>query len=116
MSNSLQHMDYTVHGILQARILECVAVPFSRGSSQPRNQTGSLALQVDSLPAELPGKALLVSGIHKPDHVCNAEMGTEPLGRGGGQDWGWGKKSGPHPQGRGYSVAVERACNRLAHR
>ena len=25
--------DYTVHGILQARILECVAVPFSRGSS-----------------------------------------------------------------------------------
>ena len=28
-------MDYTVHGILQARILEWVAVPFSRGSSQP---------------------------------------------------------------------------------
>ena len=32
-------MDYTVHGILQARILECVAVPFSRGSSQPRDRT-----------------------------------------------------------------------------
>ena len=32
-------MDYTVHGILQARILEWVAYPFSRGSSQPRNQT-----------------------------------------------------------------------------
>ena len=31
-------MDYTVHGILQARILEWVAVPFSRGSSQHRNQ------------------------------------------------------------------------------
>ena len=31
--------DYTVHGILQARILEWVAVPFSRGSSQPRDQT-----------------------------------------------------------------------------
>ena len=29
-------MDYTVHGILQARILERVAFPFSRGSSQPR--------------------------------------------------------------------------------
>ena len=28
-----------VHGILQARILEWVAFPFSRGSSQPRNQT-----------------------------------------------------------------------------
>ena len=32
-------MDYTVHGILQARILERVAFPFSRGSSQPRDQT-----------------------------------------------------------------------------
>ena len=31
-------MDYTVHGILQARILEWVAFPFSRGSSQPRDQ------------------------------------------------------------------------------
>ena len=32
-------MDDTVHGILQARILEWVAFPFSRGSSQPRDQT-----------------------------------------------------------------------------
>ena len=32
-------MDCTVHGILQARILEWVAFPFSRGSSQPRDQT-----------------------------------------------------------------------------
>ena len=32
-------MDYTVHGILQARILEWVAFPFSRESSQPRDQT-----------------------------------------------------------------------------
>ena len=32
-------MDYTVHGILQARILEWVAFPFSMGSSQPRDQT-----------------------------------------------------------------------------
>ena len=31
--------DYTVHGILQARILEWVALLFSRGSSQPRDQT-----------------------------------------------------------------------------
>ena len=30
---------YTVHGILQARILEWVAFPFSRGSSQPKDQT-----------------------------------------------------------------------------
>ena len=32
-------MDYIAHGILQARILEWVAVPFSRGSSQPRDRT-----------------------------------------------------------------------------
>ena len=32
-------MDYTVNGILQDRILEWVAVPFSRGSYQPRDQT-----------------------------------------------------------------------------
>ena len=35
-------MDYTIHGILPARILEWVAVSFSRGSSQPRDQTGFL--------------------------------------------------------------------------
>ena len=32
-------MAYTVHGILQVRILEWVAFPFSRGSSQSRDQT-----------------------------------------------------------------------------
>ena len=32
-------VDYTVHGILQVRILEWVAFPFSRGSSWPRNWT-----------------------------------------------------------------------------
>ena len=32
-------MDYTVHEILQSRILEWIAFLFSRGSSQPRDQT-----------------------------------------------------------------------------
>ena len=45
-------MDYTVHGMLQARTLEWVAVPFSRESSQPRCPT----LHADSLPAEPQGK------------------------------------------------------------
>ena len=49
-------MDYIVHGILQARILEWVTFPFSRGYSQPRNRTASPVLQVDSLPTELSGK------------------------------------------------------------
>ena len=35
-------MAYTVHGILQARILEWLAFPFSRGSSQPRSNPGLL--------------------------------------------------------------------------
>ena len=34
-----EHMGYTVHGILQARILERAAIPFSRASSQPRDWT-----------------------------------------------------------------------------
>ena len=49
-------MDYTVHGILQARILEWVAFPFSRASSQPRNEPRSPAFWADSLPAEPPGE------------------------------------------------------------
>ena len=40
-SESLSHdpMDYTVYGILQARILVWVAFPFSSRSSQPRDWT-----------------------------------------------------------------------------
>ena len=49
-------MDYRVHGILQARILEWIAFPFSRGSSKPGIKPTSLALQADSLPAEPQGK------------------------------------------------------------
>ena len=45
-----------IHGILQARILEWVAFPFSRGSSQLRGRIQVFALQVDSLPAEPQGK------------------------------------------------------------
>ena len=52
---------YTVHGILQARILEWVAFPFSRESSQPRIEHRSPALQVDSLLAEPQGKPNICS-------------------------------------------------------
>ena len=55
-------MDYIVHGILQARILEWVAFPFSRRSLQPRSPT----LQADSLPSEPPMKPLFEEGIIKP--------------------------------------------------
>ena len=40
--------------LAQARLLEWVAIPFPRGSSQPRDRTGSPALQADSLLSEPP--------------------------------------------------------------
>ena len=40
-----------VHGILQARILEWVAIPFSRETSQPGIEPSSPTLQADSLPS-----------------------------------------------------------------
>ena len=54
--NLCDPMDFTVHGILQARILEWVAFPFSRDRPNPGIEPRSPALQVDSLPAEPPGK------------------------------------------------------------
>ena len=51
-------MHYTVHGIIQARILERVAHPFSRGSSGPRDQTQVFLIAGDCLPAEPRGRPL----------------------------------------------------------
>ena len=54
----------SVHGILQARILEWVAMPSSRESSPHRDRTMSLkspALRADSLPLVPPGKLNVVS-------------------------------------------------------
>ena len=42
----------SVHGNLQARKMEWVAIPFSRGSSQIRDEPMSPTLQADSLPSE----------------------------------------------------------------
>ena len=49
-------MDSRVHGSLQARILEWVAFPFSRGPSQSRDWTQVSHTAGDSLPAKPPGK------------------------------------------------------------
>ena len=46
----------SLHGILQARRLKWVAIPFSQGTSWPRDQTPSPAMQADFLPSEQPGK------------------------------------------------------------
>ena len=56
VSDSLQpHELYIVHGLLQARILEWVAFPFSRESSQPRDQTQASSI-AGGFPAEPQGK------------------------------------------------------------
>ena len=49
----------SVHGILQARVLEWIAISFSRGSSQPRAQTRALLY---CRPSEPPGKSLNIVG------------------------------------------------------
>ena len=52
----------SIHGILQARILEWVAISFSRGSSRPRDpgiKPRSPALQADALTSEPPGKLVI---------------------------------------------------------
>ena len=54
-------MDYispgsSVHGILQARILEWVAIPSSGNLPDPGIKPGSPALQADALPSEPPGE------------------------------------------------------------
>ena len=65
---------WTVHGILQARIPEWVAFPFSRGSSQPRDQT-----QVSDIAGwfftswatrEALSKLLLILKLRKDNHAC----------------------------------------------
>ena len=58
-------MDYTVHEILQARILEGVAFPLLRDLPNPGIKPRSPALQADSLPAEPQGKLIDIRVIVK---------------------------------------------------
>ena len=52
---------FSVHGILQARILEWVAMPSSGDLPGPEIESRSPALQVDSLPSEPRAKTLVVT-------------------------------------------------------
>ena len=74
MSDSLWALGYSppgssVHGILQARVLEWVAISFSRGSSQPRDRTKSPALQADALTSEPPGKCNIMWATYEIKNV-----------------------------------------------
>ena len=63
MSDSLQPHGYTVHGILQARILEWVEVPSPGVLPNPGLEPRSPALQAESSPAEPQGKPKLAFGL-----------------------------------------------------
>ena len=97
-------MDYSwpgpsVHGMLQARILEWVAIPFSNGSSQPRDRTQrSPALQADSL-SKPPGKRLRQVSLKTAELSGNVVL--------------WGRAEGERWQTRGTSPACECADTSL---
>ena len=60
VSDSFDPMDCSpssVHGILQARILDWIAMPTPGDLPNPGIKPMSPAMQADSLPAELPGKS-----------------------------------------------------------
>ena len=63
------------HGILQARTLEWIAIPFSRGSSQPRSPT----LQADSLPAEPPVNPRILEWVAYPFSSGSSLLGSSWL-------------------------------------
>ena len=70
MSDSLSPWTvacYASLSMVQAKILEWLAIPFSRGSSPPWDRTQvSLALQADSLSSEPPGKSIV--------HICSEHL------------------------------------------
>ena len=69
MSKSLPPVDYTVRGILQARILEWIAFPPPGDLPKPGIKPRCPGLQVDSLPAEPQGKHVSYTSIKKKGWV-----------------------------------------------
>ena len=63
--HGLQPTRLLCHGMLQARVLEWVAISFSRGSSPPGIRPRSRALQAEALPSEPPGKPISLFMVKK---------------------------------------------------
>ena len=84
MSNSCDPTDCSppgssVRGISQARILEWLAISFSRDLPDPGIEPGSPALQADALPTELAGK--LQSSNREDDKSQQAENGGKEINK-----------------------------------
>ena len=74
MSDFCNPMDYSlpgssVQGILQTRLLEWIAIPFSRESFWPGVEPRSPALQADSLPSEPQGNPVFHCMTHTHTHT-----------------------------------------------
>ena len=88
-------MDCVVHGNLQARILEWVAVPFSRGSSQPRDWT-----QVSCIAGGFFTSWATGAAHHMHDtSIIDKPVKTESKGL---VTWGWGRVR--QRRGLGFSI------------
>ena len=72
----------SVHGILQARILEWVALSFSRGSSQPRDWTHVSCLAGGFFTSEPPGKPSLGYGLVFLCQKCSVNFSCVQKGLG----------------------------------
>ena len=80
-------MDYTVYGILQARILEWVAFPFSRRSSQPKDRTQVSLIACNSLL----GDSMIAQSVKNPSAMQETpvEASVYGLGRSSGEGIGY---------------------------
>ena len=82
-------MDYTVHGILQARILEWIAMPSSKGFSQPRDQTqvSRIAWRFFTNWATREALADICLSLNHSHHSDWVDQGLRPTFRA----WQWGQ-------------------------
>ena len=103
-------MDYSlpgpsVHGISQARILDWIAISFSRGSSQPRDRSRCLLCllhwQVGSLPLAPSGKARGYEWLRQntdcPQQGADGPRGASALPSSSSSRPGAGPRIRPHP-------------------
>ena len=72
-------LDYTVHGILQARILEWAAFPFSRGFSQPRDQTQVSHIAGRFFASWATGEAQFCARYYIKHFTCTTDFNSEQL-------------------------------------
>ena len=98
----------SVHGILQARILEWVAISFSRGSSHPRDRTrvsyvaGRFFTVSQIREALRPGYSRVISDSLTPssrvEHFVHVDNPTNLLKRKGNRTLRYLRENGPRPQ------------------